>query len=326
LEAEVFAVTINPGSIDIARDIVVPTDQAGIIDTAVYEWERSTYQIVNLGDGYYEVINTVGNDGDPVEGNDVIRNFELIQFADQCVIVNPAVPPTEWAACPVVGSVALEWAGSDQTPPLEPVEDEPIVATLTLDAGITPTEVRFNWQAGEVGEAWDPSESGDNSLPDTPNGLVDTFLPGSADATAIMRVVVTFRDQNGVFHSIASAATPEVVNVNDPPTVPLLTPLNPYVGGAVRVGPFDDEDGVELASEPGGVLYQWQSAPAPDGPWTDIGGPTEETGVIITPDLVGQHIGVVVSYTDDQDTDEVIESGTGPAQITPTDPVTALPT
>jgi hypothetical protein len=332
LEAAVFAGTINPGTINIARDIVVDppnTDPAAPpeIDTAVYEWERSTYDIVDLGDGYYEVINLVGNDGDPVEGNDVIRNFEVIQFGDQCVLVDPTLPPAEWGVCETAGTVTLTWPGSDELPdPLPPVEDDPagIVATVTLAPSVaTPvTEVRFNWQAGETGEAWDPSESGDNGLPDVPNGLVDTFIPGSADAMAIMRVVVTFRDANGQFHSIASAATPEVEGVNDAPTMPVLTPTDPTVGGAVRVGPFDDEDGVEGASEPGGITYQWLSSPTLDpdpANWSPVGGPTTDPGVLITPDLEGQHITVLITYTDDQDTGEEI------FVQPPTNQVAALP-
>jgi putative cell wall-binding protein len=342
LEAAVFAGTTNPGSIDIVREIVVDPpvvpDPDAVppvlpeIDTAVYEGDRSLYSVVNLGDGYLHVNQEQATEaGDIVGGNDIIRNFEVLQFGDQCLFVNldPAVPVADWETCAVAGTVELTWDGSPGAAPIEsqPDDPRPITATVTLDPAIVGpvTEVRFNWQAGEVGEAWDPSESGDNGLPDVPNGLVDTFHPGSADAGAILRVVVTFRDANGQFHSIASAATPEVVNVNDPPTVPTLTPTDPVVGGAVKVGPFDDEDGVETASEPGGITYQWQSAPSPDGPWTNIGGPTTDTGVIITPALVGQHIGVVITYTDDQGTGEEITSGTAANQITPTNPVAALP-
>jgi putative cell wall-binding protein len=341
LETAVFAGTTNPGNIDIVREIVVDPpvepDPDAVppvlpeIDTAVYEGDRSLYAVVNLGDGYLHVNQEQPTEeGDIVGGNDIIRNFEVLQFGDQCLFVNldPAVPVENWETCAVAGTVELTWDPQDQ-PPVEsqPDDPRPITATVTLDPAIVGpvTEVRFNWQAGEVGEAWDPSESGDNGLPDAPNGLVDTFHPGSADAGAILRVVVTFRDANGQFHSIASAATPEVVNVNDPPTVPTLTPLDPVVGGAVKVGPFDDEDGVETASEPGGITYQWQSAPSPDGPWTNIGGPTTDTGVIITPALVGQHIGVVISYEDDQGEAETITSGTAANQITPTNPVAALP-
>jgi hypothetical protein len=223
------------------------------------------------------------------------------------VIVDPALPPAQWEVCATAGTVALNWTGA---PDARPIEDQPITATVTLAAGIGPvTEVRFNWQAGETGEAWDPSESGDNGLPDTPNGLVDTFRPGSADAEAIMRVVVTFRDQNGQFRSIASAATPLVENVNDVPTMPALTPLDPVVGGAVRVGPFDDDDGVEGASEPGGITYQWLSSPTLDpdpANWSPIGGPTTDPGVLITPGLVGQHVTVLISFEDDQGTAEEI--------------------
>src|SRR5690606_8106561 len=87
------------------------------------------------------------------------------------------------------------------------------------------TGIRFNWQAGETGEAWDPSPTGD-SLPDTPNGRVDTFIPGDGDAGAILRVVVTFTDENGVFRQIVSPVVgtpdengeyPTVEHVDDAP-------------------------------------------------------------------------------------------------------------
>ncbi len=334
LEPAVFAGTLNPGDISIYRSIQEavdpepdpesPEDFVPVLDTVVYDLPLANYTITDLTEGYYSVENTdPGEDGDLLQGTDIIRNFEVIQFGDTCVQVDPALPVEQWPVCEDIATVTLTWTGAPIDPP---VEDDPagITATLVLDPGFTATDVRFHWQAGEVGEAWDPTETPDDGLPDVPGGLVDTFIPSSRDATAIMRVVVTFRDGSGLFRSVASAPTPEIENINDAPVPPLLTPTNPVLNNAVKALPFTDEDGMEDALEPGGIVYQWQYSDNPNGPWTPIGGPTLDTGVVLDdPTLAGMYIGVVITFTDDLGTDETITTGTGADQIQAVGPVSA---
>src|SRR5690606_1430924 len=251
----VFNGTINPGDITIVRDVV--TEDDGAVDTAVYADALENYTIETLGDGYYRVAHTSVGELEEAEGFDVVRNIEVLSFFGGCLIVDETLPPSEWAQCQTLGSVSF---GGQIDPP---TEDEAITAEVSFtdaDGNVlvqNPTEIRFNWQLGEVGEEWEPSPTGDN-LPDEPNGRTDTFTPGDGDPRAILRVVVTFVDDDGTLRSIASDALPAVVNVNDPPSEVTISE-NASVGNALLASQFTDADGIEGAAE-AGVVYTWQSA------------------------------------------------------------------
>ncbi|MCK0110841.1 cell wall-binding repeat-containing protein [Ornithinimicrobium sp. F0845] len=327
LKTLVFNGTVNPGDITFHREIVVADDAGSDTDTAVYqdpflnEEGVPNYTIKHLHDTYYEVVHVGGPEFEESEGQDILRNIEVIQFGDGgCFLLSEDTENLE--PCPSLGFVEFE----GQTNP--PTENQAIIATVHFEdeAGepsvANPTSIRFNWQAGEVGEAWDPASSGD-SLPDAPNGRVDTFTPGDGEAGAILRVVVTFHDDNGVLRQIASEvvggpANLAVVNVNDEPYGLTINNTAPVVGSALVPSGFYDDDGLEESVE-GGMTYEWQTMES-GGAWntvaTRVTPDTFLLGYTVQPADLGKPIRVQVSYTDDQGTDEVIISP-------PTDPVAA---
>ena len=327
LKSRVFNGSINPGDITFHREIVVAPDAGDDTDTAVYQdpflndLGEPNYEISYLHDNYYEVVHVGGPEFEESEGQDILRNIEEVQFGDGgCFVLSPDTENLQ--ACPSLGYVTF---GGQINPP---TENQPIIAEVHfLDENdvvtvTNPTSIRFNWQAGETGEAWDPASSGD-SLPDEPNGQVDTFVPGDGEAGAILRVVVTFHDDDGVLRQIASEVVggPDnlaVVNVNDVPYGLTINNLNPVVGSALVPSGFYDDDGLEESVE-GGMTYEWQTQEADDSWLTVAVRVTPETfllGYTVQAADLGKPIRVQVSYTDDQGTDEVIISP-------PTEPVAA---
>lgn len=301
--------SINPGDVDIVRDIVSEDD--GATDTAVYSDALENYTIEDLTDGYYRVSHTTVGELEEAEGFDVIRNMEILQFSGGCLIVDEAADPVDWEQCPVLGSVTFD----GQINP--PTEDQALSATVLfedengVETVASPSLIRFNWQNGEVGEEWEPSPTGD-SLPDASNGLTDTFTPGDGDVAAILRVVVTFEDDDGNLRSIASEALPDVVNVNDEPSEVTLTTLTPRVNQALVPSPFTDGDGTESSAEVG-ITYTWQTSsdPAFGSDVTDVAvktTPGQSIGYLVVPADEGRHVRVVITYTDDQGTAETIIS------------------
>src|SRR5690606_30553615 len=123
----------------------------------------------------------------------------------------------------------------------------------------------------EVGEAWDPSPTEGGAITKVPgrNAWQQTFTPGDGDAGAIIRVVVTFQDDDGVLRQVVSPivgtedgtdpADVAVVNINDAPSGLTLSNMNPRVGQSVVASPFVDPDGLEEAVD-GGMTYRWQTA------------------------------------------------------------------
>lgn len=151
---------------------------------------------------------------------------------------------------------------------------------------------------------------------------MDTFTPGDGEAGAILRVVVTFEDDNGVLRQIASEVVggptnQAVVNVNDVPYGLTINNLDPVVGSALVPSGFYDDDGLEESVE-GGMTYEWQASSdgfaTHDVVATRVTPETFLLGYTVQAADEGRQIRVQVSYTDDQGTDETLISD-------PTNPV-----
>jgi len=345
LQAGVFAGTINPGEITHVRKIAVEPGAETDVDTAVFfdpyyvsegecvEFpERTTaYDVTWLHDDYYEVVHRCGPEFEESEGQDVINRIEQLTFGDgSCFeLARPESgirgDAAQLTPCPVQGFVTFE----GQTDP--PTEDEAIIATVHFEdeegnpTVQNPTNIRFNWQAGEAGEAWDPSSTGDN-IPDAPNGRVDTFYPGDGDTGAILRVVVTYKDDDGVLRQIVSPVVgtpdengeyPTVVGVNDDPYGLTIRPLNPRVGNGILPSVFIDPDGLEEAWE-AGIQYIWERS-LDGGPWqvvaTKITPDDTQLGYMVQEGDVGYNIRLRVVYEDDAGFEnEIISEATQPVQ------------
>ncbi|HUR85105.1 MAG TPA: peroxidase family protein [Solirubrobacteraceae bacterium] len=86
LQTAVFAGTISPGDINIAREIVTPTPGA-FVDTAVYSGPRADYDITPSLNSSLMTINHAR--GTTLDGVDTVRNVERVQFADITIQIAP---------------------------------------------------------------------------------------------------------------------------------------------------------------------------------------------------------------------------------------------
>jgi Ca2+-binding RTX toxin-like protein len=234
------------------------------------------------------------------DGVDTVRNIERLQFSDQSLVLaglNHAP----------VGLLTI----SDATP----AEDQPLTVSIAgvtdadnvATAGAIPAPVAYFWQvelvpasgvftdilidfaAGEVARASGP-----------------TFTPGDGETGLRLRVRGIYKDANGVLEEVFSAPTAAVTNVNDPPVGTVLisdtTPTETQTLTATNA--FTDADGVTAAV----FSYQWQQSAVGGGTtFTDIAGATTQ---IFTPtqNQVNRQLRVVVSYTDDNGTNETVTS------------------
>lgn len=79
LVQKVFAGEINPGQLKIVRDIVSSGPNSDV-DTVVYSDVRANYSFAARADGTLVIANTGGVD--PLDGTDLLRNMERLQFSD----------------------------------------------------------------------------------------------------------------------------------------------------------------------------------------------------------------------------------------------------
>jgi len=182
LRAAVFAGTADPGTITIVREIATPEEQDGVQDTAVYDDVRNEYTVTDLGDGYWEIAHD--------DGTDVIRNFELLQFADGLWTL-PDLEPVGGTGEVVVDA------------PAELVVGQAVTARLAVDPAMVsdPTDVTITWQTSD-GLEWTPSGTDDSDT--DPHSLIDTFVPGEGDVGTSVRAVATFVDDAGQLRTVTS--------------------------------------------------------------------------------------------------------------------------
>jgi Ca2+-binding RTX toxin-like protein len=307
LQNGIFNGTIDPGDIQIVRAIAeAPAETDN--DIAVYGAPSSQYTVTHKGDGYWEVAHSTGDaEAEESEGQDIIRNIEMLHFDDGCFILGPA--PME--SCGSFGKATLDYVAPA-------TEDEPITARVVFDGPASvdnPTNVQFRWLMAEeedvaTGEEWlassvqDPQDCGPNAAGDIECTV--TFIPGDAEVDNLLRVEVTFLDDDGVLRSIKSPATTEmVVNVQDAPIVPVLSTTSPVVGQVVRASGLQDEDGLSEAGESLQWIWQTSATGAPNGTWRDVAtNPFNMTGFVPLAEHRGSYLRVVASYTDDHGTAE----------------------
>ena len=281
LQNAVFDGTINPGDIEILRQVVVPTGQESVTDTAVFSGNRSEYTFPDgLNRTSMRVVHTGGTQAD---GTDTLRNIERLQFADQIVEILP-----DGENSPGTGTITI----NDTTP----TENQVLSVTHTVaDAnGIADGTLQIHWQFESVPGTWTTFAEGASSGP-----------LGDAVVGKALRVEITYVDGLGVLESVSSNATAAVRNVNDAPTgAPVLSPTAVTEGQAISVSTASiaDADGL------GTLRIRWQqSALGGSGTWATISGATSGS---YTPGAaqVNRRIRAVVSWTDANGTAEQVAS------------------
>lgn len=309
LTARVFSGEINPGQLQIVREIVAPATNGPDFDTAVFSDIRANYSVVvddrgtelDFSDDIVTVTHLVDDDGVLVagpDGTDRLMNVERLQFADQSIVLAGLNNPP-------LGLLTID----DDTP------SENQLLTVSI-AGVTDADNPGGSITGPVSYVWQVDTRGNGVFEDIiiATGLGDVratgqnFTPSDAEVGLALRVKAVYQDANGVLETAFSAPTAPVGNVNDPPTgAPTLSDTAPTEGLALSVNPATiiDPDGTTLATV---FTFQWQSSPAIDPPvWTDIAG---ADGQLFTPTQaeVGLLMRVVVSYVDDGGTLETVAS------------------
>lgn len=305
LQARVFSGALNPGDIDIVRDIVMDPNAAASSDTSVYSNPMADYTVTALPDGYWQVEHTNVVEAEESDGTDVIRGFERLQFSDGCATLNEA--GDGWDACAPLGAVTMSTEA--------PVEDAQITATLVATDGVTPldasefTGIEFIWWAGEGDSPATVSEWEElvRTGPAAGSGVtaMSSYTPADAAVNQFMRVTVNFTDSAGLRHSATSPVTTSAVENRNDPAVGLSlaytgSPAGPPVATLLRATPISDADGVEDVV----FTYTWTRStdPAvPDG--STVLGATSDTYTTTAADA-GSYIRVTVTYTDNLGTAE----------------------
>ncbi|OYY96401.1 MAG: hypothetical protein B7Y42_09275, partial [Polaromonas sp. 28-63-22] len=111
---------LNPGQLQIVREILQSTTAATDVDTAVYGGLRSEYTITSNIDGTRNVTHTnPANAGVLDDGSDMIRNFERLQFSDgflqlDTVSINGTVTEdqtltVDTAGISALGALSIQW-------------------------------------------------------------------------------------------------------------------------------------------------------------------------------------------------------------------------
>ncbi len=220
LRARVFAGTLNPGDIDIVRDIVPAADAAGSIDTSVYSDPMDAYTVTPDAAGYWLVEH-------PTQGTDVVRGFERLQFSDDCATLNAA--GDAWESC------------SDQTvisvPAAAPAAVEPAAAQADAAAAVAAeaapaADATITWQGDAAAPAagqeltvtsprdgdavsYEWSRSSDPLVPDGSDVLESTSASYTAvaeDVGQYVRVTVTYDGPLGTTETVTAVLSNPVVD------------------------------------------------------------------------------------------------------------------
>lgn len=220
IQERMFSGEIKPSQLSIVRE-VVDGGQTGDIDTARFGDDRANYTITQNLDGSVTVTHDILTPGivDPItgavivnEGTDTLWNIERLEFADQTVVFG-VIDNVEPVGQPLINgtfqvgqtlSLALNLDGS-----LAGVTDADNPAGGAI---FPPFTVRWQFQ-GEPGVgAFE--DLGVTTLTFTPGTIVagPDGAPEIIDlAGAALRVVVTYRDAEGILHSVSSDATPPLI-------------------------------------------------------------------------------------------------------------------
>jgi Ca2+-binding RTX toxin-like protein len=307
LQAAVFAGTINPGDIDIVRDIVYDETE-GTLDIAQYNDVASAYLVTEVGftgSGYWRVEHTQVQEAEESDGVDILRGFERLQFADGCAnVVNGVM-----VSCAQTAFATMT--------PTAPIEGQPVTAALWNDELRTiefdepgATNFRYTWWAGEGDTADTIGEWEVLSL----NSTSPTYIPTQESTGQFLRVTVSYLAANGEFRTAqAAVSTAPVVDVPGSGSLTFTVPA-PSVGGAIAAGiPTDPDGGI---SEENVFTYSWAYSvndPAIGATWVtyvDGQGNPNQTGNVYAPTLadVGRWIQVTIGYQDTAGNQETVRA------------------
>ena len=308
LVADMLSGAINPGQLVAVREI--KESLTADFDTAQFTGNLDEYSFLLNGDAItIEELTTPGfvapddvltviDNTDGRDGTDRVLNIERLQFADQSITLNGANAEPEgdlsFSGDPVEGSaITVSIAGvtdADNISVSNPTGavTGPVAYFWQTDNGTGVFTDILQFAAGEVGRVGGP-----------------TFTPTPDLVGTALRVRAVYKDANGVLEEVYSNPTAPVGNVNFAPVgvvnIVGQPPLEDQFLTAIRA--FTDADGLTTAV----FAYQWQMSPDGTNDWVDIPSGILPTFLPGDPE-VGQFLRVVVTYTDDQGTEETVTS------------------
>lgn len=272
IRGELLNGSINPGQLRIMREVLT-ADGTDDVDTAIFSDDAANYDITANADGSFTVVHARGT---LTDGTDLVRNVERLAFADTTIALDDSNGMPEGR--PGITGLARENALLTA------------VANFSDPEGIVAGSVNWTWQAETTEGEWTDVGSG------------VTFRPGDAHVDLAIRVIASYRDGAGALERSISLPTGLVQNVNDAPV------------GGVAISDMTPTQGIALTAMPGTILdadgmagsvltYRWQQLNG--GNWVNIAGATSAT---FTPANAGATLRLVVTYTDDQGTNETLVS------------------
>jgi Ca2+-binding RTX toxin-like protein len=177
LRASLLNGTINPNKLVIVREILqAGTPGAG--DVAVFSGARANYTIAALSDGIRVVTDNVGTDG-----VDLLRNFEVIRFANQDVAILPNRSAT---GAPLI---------SDTTPTEGGALTVNTAAIADADG------------LGAFSFQWQTSTNSGATWANIAGATTAAFTPVQQQVNTQLRVAVRFTDGQGFAEEVFATAT-----------------------------------------------------------------------------------------------------------------------
>ncbi|MCC6890688.1 MAG: hypothetical protein IT536_19360 [Hyphomicrobiales bacterium] len=304
IQERVFAGEINPGNINIVREILSssgPDDfDTALFSGALFDADGDPNYAIAVNGVDMDVNGPImTNPGDivtvtdlnAIDGTDTLRNIERLQFTDGAIVLDGS------NAGPV-GLLTID----DATP------QENQLLTVSA-AGVTDADnpgpitgpITYFWQQEVREGVWEDIVI-INEAPEMVRATGPTFAPGDEQVGLRLRVRAVYQDNNGVLETVFSVPTAVVAGINDAPVGALLvsdtTPTETFALTAIPQ--FTDPDGMTSAI----LSYQWEQANAtgPGGSgagWSPIIGGIDAQ---FTPQQqqVNRELRVVVTYFDDQ--------------------------
>ncbi len=262
LQEKLFDGTYDVSQLKIVREVLKSAPDSSV-DTAVFSGARADYLIEQNADGTMRVRHTGGT---LLDGSDLLRNIEQIQFSDQLLKFNR----------PATGSVTLSST--------VPVSGRTVTATVSgitdLD-GVPSSGVTVKWQ-----------QSVNGVYVDIAGATGTTLTLGAAQVGQQVRAVAFFTDGRGFLEQFESDPTGVIFA-----GLPAVT-----IGGSRMIEGQQLTAIVESGPNmPLPVSYQWQMLE--NGSWIDITGATGPTLDLLQAH-VGKQVAVKIGFQMGSDTME----------------------
>jgi Ca2+-binding RTX toxin-like protein len=225
LVPDMLAGTINPGQLQIAREILEGNGQFNF-DTAMFSGNLAEYTISNAADGTVTVTHVTPLSPGVSDGIDTLRNVERLQFSDQAVVLAPGLNngpaglltlnDTTPAVNQVLSASALGISDADNIGPGNP-------------AGAVTGGITYFWQAETVAGSgvFHDIVTAATGNRETASGETFRVTP-DLDGLAL-RVRAFYKDAHGVLENAYSAPTAAVsgtIAVNPVTGIPEESPVS----------------------------------------------------------------------------------------------------